>query len=76
MFWDLPNWDEIKFYYFQVVDLGQEEISEDNVLPLRMTKDELIDDEYKYWISERTDQWMFRALGAVSAASLGLFYMA
>lgn len=25
IFWDLPNWDECKYYYFQCVNLPQEE---------------------------------------------------
>lgn len=49
IFWDLPNYDECKYYYFQAVDLDQGEASsEENKMPYPMpqTPDEVIDDHY------------------------------
>lgn len=79
IFWDLPNFDECKYYYFQAVELDQGEAStEDNKAPFPMayTPDEIIDDHYNWKVSQDTNKTLFRAFGLVGAASLGLAFIA
>jgi cytochrome oxidase assembly protein ShyY1 len=47
LFWDLPNFDEQKFYYFQVVDLNSKS-SPDQVCPplIQDSVDDIIVDHY------------------------------
>lgn len=74
LYWDLPNFDEIKHYYFQAVDLKQgEDIHEYDPLPFPqpLSKDELIEEHYKWRSNENTNKAIYRSLGAASLVSLG-----
>ena len=44
IFWDLPNFDECKHYYFQSVDFGYEQEGQKNAVSL--STDEIIEDHY------------------------------
>lgn len=79
LFWALPNADEIKHYYFQVVELDQGEASTEThnqVFPLAMKPDEIIEDHYGWKIDQNTNLWVYRTFGAVAAASFGLAFLA
>lgn len=43
IYWDLPNFDECKHYYFQAVDLGFNEDVERKPFPEAPSKDEIVD---------------------------------
>ena len=49
IYWDLPNFDECKHYYFQAVDIANSDSSENEDRPLFpeiLSTDEIIDDHY------------------------------
>lgn len=46
IYWDLPNYDECKHYYFQAVDLGIEQEEDKAPYPVALTPDEIIEDHY------------------------------
>jgi hypothetical protein len=55
IFWDLPNYDEAKFFYFQVVDLDQGAgyDTEERAIPfpLPSTPDQVIDEHYNWKVN-------------------------
>ena len=55
-FWDLPNWDDNKYYYFQAVDLGYvQPCSKQFHSPIAAAdKDEVIEDHYGWWYGDNT----------------------
>ena len=74
IFWDLPNWDETKYYYFQAVDLGKDSNAFQSASGVRpVSKDELIDEHYQWRWSEGTHGLFEKGFGA---ASVGLFALA
>lgn len=75
LYWELPNFDEIKHYYFELVDLPGHE-SENHQYPVPAKPDELIDDHYGWKFNESVNYKSFLGFGAVSALSFGLFFMA
>jgi hypothetical protein len=80
IYWDLPNYDEIKHYYFQAVDLSQGHGLEDEVdrapFPMPATPDQVIDEHYGWKINQDTNRWIFKATGALAAVSAGLAFLA
>jgi len=70
MFWDLPNYHEASYYYFQTVDF---EDAENHSVTLSPTKDELIEDHYEWRWNEGTHNGLEKTFGA---AALGLFGLA
>jgi hypothetical protein len=79
IFWDLPNYDECKYYYFQVTELDQGEAStEPNkaAFPVAATPDQVIDEHYNWKIRGETNKLIFRASGALAALSFGLAFLA
>lgn len=48
LYWDLPNFDECKHYYFHVCDIqtGINGTDEAPAFPMTLSKDEIIDDHY------------------------------
>ena len=71
MFWELPNYDEAKYYYFQVVDLGEKgEVPTPPIKP--DSKDEVIVDHYGWRWDEKRHQMLYRSFGSVSAVSFAL----
>lgn len=71
IFWDLPNFNEQKYYYFQCVEVKGNTMEGVNfktpVTPY--TKDEVIRDHYQWRLHESTNQHLYRALGGISAFS-------
>jgi hypothetical protein len=63
IFWDLPNFDEAKYYYFQAVQVrGQDSITgmEHIKTPVAaVTPDEIIDDHYGWRWNEHTNKKIF-----------------
>jgi len=77
IFWDLPNWDESKYYYFHAIDFedGSNAFqAEAGVRPL--TKDELVDDHYAWRWSENTHGSIEKVFGAATAGLLAIGYLA
>jgi hypothetical protein len=78
IFWDLPNWDEAKYYYFQVIDMGDgkngENFQAEYVKPL--TKDEVIEEHYGWRWNEGTHGLIQKTFGAATAGLLAIGYWA
>lgn len=77
LFWDLPNWDEAKYYYFQAVNFDKNSNAfqaGSGVTPI--TKDELVEDHYGWRWSERTHNLFEKSFGAVSLGALALAFFA
>ena len=72
IFWDLPNFDECKYYYFQAVEMkGEKANTMDIASPATAYKpDEIIEDHYGWRWSELTHQKVYRFFGSISAFSL------
>ena len=77
LYWDLVNFDEQKYFYFQAVNFTDQSNEFQKNSPVdAMSRDELIDDEYGWKLSERTHKWATHGFGAVSAGCAALFYWA
>jgi cytochrome oxidase assembly protein ShyY1 len=74
IFWDLPNFDEAKFYYFQAVELKGENPVRSAVTPDKV--DEICEDHYNWRWHESTNQTLYRGLGLASFVSFGLAMLA
>ena len=78
IFWDLPNFDEAKFYYFQAVQVKGENPS-NSIIPSPVVADsvdEICDNHYKWRWNESTNMALYRTFGFVSGLSFTLAYMA
>lgn len=77
-FWELPNANELKFFYFQAVDLdgikGTEKMETGEVIPFPqpISRDALIDEEYHWWTSQTLNNYVYKSLGTVAGISAGL----
>ena len=79
IYWDLPNFDECKYYYFQVTDIPSGEgYSEENraLFPMAATPDQVIDEHYGWKVNVDTNKSLFRGTGALAAVSVGLAFLA
>jgi cytochrome oxidase assembly protein ShyY1 len=68
LFWDLPNWDEQKYYYFHAVDLDEGANShqaESGIIST--TRDELIEDHYGWRWTETPHNVLEKTFGAAAA---------
>ena len=71
-FWELPNANEFKFFYFQAVNITGEAADQSELeatFPLKMTVDELYQNEYRPWTSENTNMALKWGFGTIAAAS-------
>ncbi len=62
IYWDLPNFDECKHYYFHLTEFNLDDETAEGFnakFPLVSSKDEIIDDHYKWWTTETTDKALF-----------------
>jgi len=77
LFWDLPNFDDGKYFYFQAMDLGFTEANTTNMrTPVQpKSANEVIEDYYGWWCNDNTHKWAFRGFGSLSALSIGLFWL-
>ena len=76
IYWDLPNFDESKFYYFNVVQLDNEDQNPNSPVQAD-SKDEIIEKYYEWRLPNET--WYKRAyqgFGAVSALSFAVGFIA
>ena len=78
-FWDLPNYHEAQYYYFQCVDgidggRFTDELAQPGVE--KATKDEVIDDHYGFWVSSTVNKYMYQGFGAISAGLCSLAFLA
>jgi hypothetical protein len=79
IFWRLPNYDEMKHYYFEAVDIpGQADTTEEqaSTYPIPKSIDELIEDHYGWKLNQNLHLWAFRGFGSLAALSLGVAFMA
>lgn len=80
-FWELPNQNEIKQFYFQRVNLeGTTQIiaanqSEINTYPLIKSKDEVVRDHYDWWTSESWNKLQYYAFTPISVFSAWVFFL-
>ena len=71
IYWDLPNWDESKHYYFNTVDLDGSNMRNREFTPCKDdTIDELVNNFYGWRWTEKTHKQIFVPVGLFSAASL------
>ena len=78
IFWDLPNFDECKWYYFHAVQFkGDTTAGIDIPTPAIPDQgDDLIETHYGWRWHERMHQHLYRSFGGVSALSLAVSVMA
>ena len=78
IYWDLPNFDEAKYYYLELIDDGSWSTTEENkgVYPIPMSLDEVIEDHYGWMVNQSTNKLLFRGSLAVTAVSVGLLFLA
>lgn len=82
IYWDLPNFDEVKHYYFQVVDFNQAPGVETGdgsfhaAFPAAATPDHIIDDHYGWKVNQDTNKQAYRLTGLVTALSFGMAFLA
>lgn len=80
IYWELPNYDEIKHYYFHLVDFNGDGKATDEGLnqsfPIPSNPDEVIENHYGWMVNQSTNQNIFRGFGALSAISFGLACLA
>ena len=80
LFWDLPNFDECKFYYFRAVNFGSNDATGtllDIATPAKAdSKDEVIEMHYGWRCSEILHKQLMLATGGLSAVSSAVFLTA
>ena len=79
IFWDLPNWDEAKYYYFQAIEVdgGPRENQfqkASGVVP--DSRDHLVDNHYGWRWSEGTHKLIERGFGLTSLGFLAISFLA
>lgn len=80
-FWELPNFSELKYFYFQQVDLDNlggatvNNSKEVYAWPNIPTKEDVIRNYYNWWCHEKYNKLIYYTLTPVSVASLALFYL-
>ena len=75
LFWDLPNFDEAKYYYFAAVDLGKEDQVNHNGPVQMQSRDEVINNHYGWRWHEDMHKMNTRVFGALSAISFALTFL-
>ena len=76
MYWDLPNFDESKYYYFQTVDLGGLNMEMRQHTPVVADSvNEVVNDFYRWRWTETPHKNLSMPFGAVSVASMGVAMM-
>lgn len=80
-YWDLPNFNELKHYYFQTVDLhnmGGMTVNNGSTVykwPHVLTKDETIREHHKWMTHESYNRLICYSLGSVSLVSWAFFLL-
>ena len=75
IFWELPNFDEQKFFYFHAVDFTQhsDSLSKLESPAIQDTVDEVIDNHYGWRLNEFTNRKLFQSFGLASLLSFGVY---
>lgn len=79
LYWDLPNFDECKHYYFQVVQFDGTPATTENhgqEFPIHMQPDNVVEEHYGWRVAQNTNGWIYKGFGAVAAFSFGLAFLA
>lgn len=71
IYWNLPNFDEMKHYYFQATEVGGYRNGNERYTdaPQPYTIDETIYDHYGWWTSYEFNRTVYKACAAASALS-------
>jgi len=74
IYWDLPNYDEAKYYYFQAVDFarGDGNAFQQESGVQAMSRDEIVEDHYEWRWNEGTHNKLEKSFGLLSAACLAI----
>jgi len=74
IYWDLPNFDEMKHYYFQSTELGGYNNNNDKYTdaPKPWTTSETVYDHYGWWTNIEFNRAMFQCNYVVAAASFAV----
>jgi hypothetical protein len=72
IFWELPNFDEQKHYYFQAVDFDYEDSGDSPVKAIK--PDDLINDHYEWKLHESTNNLFEKTFGAAALAFTALTF--
>ena len=76
LYWDLPNNDECKYYYFHTVDLANDNLEAREVTPVQSDSvDEVVNDFYRWRWNEDRHKMLAMPFGALSAASIAIAYL-
>ena len=78
IFWDLPNWDEAKYYYFQAVEFGDDRsnaFQKDSGV-ITHTKDQIIEDHYGWRWNEGTHGLFEKSFGALAVGCATIAFWA
>ncbi len=77
IYWDLPNYDESKYYYFHSIDIDKNNIETREKTPvLSDSPDEVINEFYKWRWNENQHKEVFVPFGVFSAVSLAIAALA
>lgn len=80
-FWELPNFMEMKFFYFQQVDVLQQggstvnNSAEKYKWPYVLNREDTIRDELDWWLHERVNKFLYYSLTGVSAISWAVYFL-
>ena len=71
IYWDLPNFDECKYYYFNTVDLDAQNFDSREHTPVKSDSiDDVVNQYYGWRLGEKTHQILFVPVGVLSAISI------
>ena len=77
IYWDLPNWDEARYYYFNAVQLVNEEDLNPGSPVRADSRDEVIEKYYEWRFTDETlYKRLYQGFGAASAFSFALGFIA
>lgn len=80
-FWELPNFNELKQFYFQQVDLKEtggasiNNSAEKYAWPMPKSKEEVIREYYNWWTHEKWNKYIYYTLTPISAVSFWVFFL-
>lgn len=78
IYWDLPNKNECKFYYFQATDVDRKHYDDPEVqkYPVPFTRDEAFEDQQAWKISQPFEYKLWVSLSSISAVSAAMALIA
>ena len=77
IYWDLPNFDEAKYYYFHALDLDGQNGATREMTPVRAdSADEIVNEYYGWRWTEKTHKQLYMPFGAIAAGSLAFAALA